>query len=152
MSTCPSCASSAQFAAGADAELGEDPPQMSLDRTCGQEQLGADLRLVRPSPASRAMRASCAVSAVMVSALRLRTVSPVGDQLPARALGERLHADVGEHVVGCAQLLPRIEASALTAQPFPVQQVRPGELRAQPDPAQPVDRLAVLVLGGRAVA
>src|SRR5262245_8911766 len=47
-----------------------------------------------------------------------------GDELAAGPLGERLHADGGEHVVGLAQLLARVDASALAAQPLPVEEVR----------------------------
>jgi hypothetical protein len=69
-----------------------------------------------------------------------------------RALGERLHADRVQHVVGRAQLPARVDAPALAAQPLPVQQVRAGQLRTQPGPAQPVDRLAVELVGGRPAA
>jgi hypothetical protein len=34
-----------QFAAGTDAEFGEDLAQVPFDRASGQEQLGADLRV-----------------------------------------------------------------------------------------------------------
>src|SRR5262249_60965083 len=75
-----------------------------------------------------------------------------GDQLPARALGERLHPDRVEHVVGRAQLPARVDASAFAAQPLPIDEVCAGEVRTDPRAAQPVDRLAVKGLGGRAVA
>ena len=54
--------------------------------------------------------------------------------------------------MGGAQLLPRLGAAPLAAQPLPVQQVRPGQLGADPGPAQPLDRLPVEAVGGRAVA
>jgi hypothetical protein len=54
--------------------------------------------------------------------------------------------------VGDTQLLARINAAVLAAQPLPVEQVRPGELRTQPRTAQPIDRFAVQAVGGRAVA
>jgi hypothetical protein len=66
-----------QLAAGADASL------VNILRRCHStvridrnnwEPISA---LVRPSRASRAIRASCAVSVVAASALRLRTTSPV---------------------------------------------------------------------------
>jgi hypothetical protein len=50
------------------------------------------------------------------------------------------------------QLPARVDAPALAAQPLPVQQVRAGQLRPQPGPAQPVDRLAVQLVGGRPAA
>ena len=92
--------------------------------------------LVRPSRASRAMSASCGVSVVIgVSTRALAHRLAGGDQLPARALGERRHADRGEHVVGGTQLLARMDAPAFAAQPLPVEQVRAGQLRTQPGPA-----------------
>jgi hypothetical protein len=43
-----------------------------------------------------------------------------GQEFAAGALGECLHADGGKHVVGRAEFLPRVDSSALTAQPFSV--------------------------------
>ena len=54
-----------------------------------------------------------------------------GEQLAAGALGERLDAHLGEHVVRRAQLLAGVDAPALAAQPFAVEQMRARELRAQ---------------------
>ena len=54
--------------------------------------------------------------------------------------------------MGRAQPLARIDASALTAQPLPVQQVRAGELRTQLRAAQPIDRFAIQVVSGGADA
>ena len=64
-------------------------------------------------------------------------------QLRARALGERLHADRGELLVGGAQLRARVDAPALAAQPLAIEELRPRELGARPRPAEPLDRLAV---------
>ena len=68
------------------------------------------------------------------------------DQLPARPLGERLHPDRRELVVGGAELDARVDAALLAAQPLPVNQMGAGQLRTQAGPAQPVDRLAVQVV------
>jgi hypothetical protein len=65
------------------------------------------------------------------------------DQLPAGALGERLHADRDEHVVGGAQLLARFDAAALAAQLLTQEEMRAGELRAQARAAQALDRFAI---------
>ena len=110
-----------------------------------QEQLGADLRVGQAVPrqpgdvgllrGERGRRLDAALAHLLAG----------GDQLPAGALGERRHADRGEHVVGGAQLRARVRAAALPAQPLAVEQVRAGQLRAQPGPAEPVDRLAVQV-------
>ena len=70
-------------------------------------------------------------------------------QLPARALGERLHPDRRELLVGGAELLARVDPATLAAQPLAVEQVRAGELGPQPGAAQPLDRLAIQALGGR---
>ena len=51
--------------------------------------------------------------------------------------------DRDEQLVGDAQLLARVDAPALAAQPLAVEQVRAGELRPQPGAAEPLDRLAV---------
>src|SRR2546429_1971138 len=69
---------SVELQAGADLELGEDLAQVVLDGARADEQPGADLRVRRPSRASRAIWASCAVSSsFMATAVRLRAVSPV---------------------------------------------------------------------------
>src|SRR5262249_677114 len=141
-----------QLPARADAQLGENLAQVPFDGARGQEQLRADLRV------------SAAVSGQPGDLLLLRRellaglsgasahLLARGDQFPAGALGERLHADRGEHVVGRAQLLARVEPPALPAQPFTVEEMRAGQVRAQLGSAQPVDRVAVQGLGGGAVA
>ena len=82
----------------------------------------------------------------------MRTFSPVASSSRAGALGERLHADRGEQVVGGAQLRARVDAAILAAQPLAVEQVRAGELGTQPRAAEPLDRLAIEPLGGLALA
>src|SRR6201999_2471469 len=73
-------------------------------------------------------------------------------QLAAGALGERLHPDRGEHVMGRTQLLARVGASALATQPLPVEQVRACKLRVQLGSAETINRLAVEVAGDLPVA
>jgi hypothetical protein len=51
--------------------------------------------------------------------------------------------------VGRSQLLASVDAPALAAQPLAVEKMRAGQLRPQRRPAQPVDRLAVQVVGER---
>ena len=68
----------AKLLPGADVELREHLAQVVLDGPRADEQLRADLRVgAARRAASRAICASCAVSSSRVSALRLRTVSPV---------------------------------------------------------------------------
>jgi hypothetical protein len=70
-------------------------------------------------------------------------------KLLTRALGERLHPDRGQHLVGRAQLLARVDPAILAAQPLAIEKVRAGELRTEPGAPQPLDRLAVKIVGGR---
>ncbi len=55
-------------------------------------------------------------------------------------------------MVGGAQLLARVAAAALAAQPLAVEQVSAGQFRAVPGPAEVADRLAVQAVSGLAVA
>jgi len=68
-------------------------------------------------------------------------------QLDPRALGEGLHPEVGEELVGDPQLLAGVEASALPSQPLAIQQMRPREVQEKSGRLQMVDRLAVQRLG-----
>ena len=86
---------------------------------------------VSPSRASRAICASCAVSSSRVSSRALAHLLAGGQQLAAGALGERLRAHRGEHLVGRAQLLARVDAAVLAAQPLAVEQVGAGEVRTR---------------------
>jgi hypothetical protein len=70
-----------------------------------------------------------------------------GPQLAPGPLGEPGHAHRLQHAVGRAQLLASLAAAAFPAQPFPVQQVRPRVIDAEPGLAEAGDRLAVQLLG-----
>ena len=78
-----------------------------------------------------------------MSSVRLRAVSPGGEQLASGALGERLGAEPTEHLVCGAQLVTCVHAAALAPEPFAVQQPGTGELDADPGALQPLDRLTV---------
>src|SRR5258708_34836152 len=67
-------------------------------------------------------------------------------ELDPRTLGEPPHAECREHLVGAAQLLARVEPTALSAQPFAIQEVGTGERHLQATMAEPADRLAVEAL------
>jgi hypothetical protein len=69
-----------------------------------------------------------------------------GPQLAAGALGERRHADRGEHVVRGAQLRPSLGPAALATQPLTVEQVGARQLGTKAGAAQPADRLAIVTL------
>src|SRR3954454_2529957 len=73
-------------------------------------------------------------------------------QLTPGPLGECLHPDRRELVVGGTELDTRVAAAILAAQPLPVEQLSPGELGTQAGAAQPLDRLAIQALGTRALA
>src|SRR4051794_36717111 len=75
-----------------------------------------------------------------------------GLKLLAGALGERLHADRGHHLVGRAQLVARVDPTVLAAQPLPVEQMRAGELGTERRPCQSLDGLAIQALGTRTLA
>ena len=53
--------------------------------------------------------------------------------------------------MGGAQLLTRIDAPALAAQPLAIEQMRAGEFGTEPGTAQPIDRFSIEVVGGRTV-
>jgi hypothetical protein len=75
-----------------------------------------------------------------------------GPKLAPGPCGECLHAYRVEHAVGRAQLLARLAAPPLPAQPLPVQQVRAGKLRTMPGAAEPADCFAIVSLGGLSLA
>jgi hypothetical protein len=52
-------------------------------------------------------------------------------QLDPGALGERLHPEVGEKLVGDSQFLACVKASALPSQPLAVEQMRPHEVHTK---------------------
>ena len=99
--------------------------------------------LLSPSRASSAICRSCAVSSSRVFAVPLAHFLAGRRQLDAGPLGERLHPDRRELVVGRAELCARVDATALAAQPLAVEQVRAGEFGAEPGAPETLDRLAV---------
>ena len=65
-----------------------------------------------------------------------------GLKLLAGALGERLHADRRQHLVGRAQLVARVDPAVLAAQPLPVEQMSARELGPKRGPCQSLDGAA----------
>jgi hypothetical protein len=123
-----------------------------LDGARGQEQLGADLRVgvtVHDEPGDlRLLRGELAGRLGAPLAYRLAG----GQQLAPGSFGERRHADRVQAVVSGPQLDAGVDAAVLAAQPFAVQQVGAGQFGAELGAAEPVDRLAVQVLGGLSLA
>ena len=127
--------------------LRNDLAQVVLDRARADEQLRGDL----------AVRVSLRHEARDLRLLRRQLTQGVDGafasvlagrlQLDARALGERLHAEVGEEAVGRPQLPACINASALTSQPFAVEEVSTSEIDGHPSSTESVDRLDVELLG-----
>ena len=99
--------------------------------------------LERPSRASRAIWASCGGEHVARLDGALARGLAGGQELAAGALGERLGADAAKHLVRGAQLLARVDAPVLAAQPLAVHQVGAGEMDGDPAALEPLDRLAV---------
>src|SRR4051812_42501212 len=121
---------------------------MPLDGAGTEEELGADLR-IRPAGERQprdVLLLRCELIAGVVSALADRLTGR--EQLVSRALGKPFSADRLEHVMRAAQLLARVGAAALAAQPLSVQQTPARELQAQARPSEALDRLAVLALRG----
>ncbi len=120
---------------------------MVLDRARTEEQPGADLQ-VRQAVAGQP-RDLALLGGQLAGGLYGAFAGGLagGRQLTAGPLGERLHAHRVHQVAGGAQLLARVRAAALAAQPLPVEQVGAGELGADAGTAQPDDRLAVQALG-----
>src|SRR5918996_4309391 len=74
------------------------------------------------------------------------------EQLAACALGEGFRADRRELLVGDAELLAPVDASALAAQPFAVEQMGAGEVDADPSAVEPFDRFAIETFRGISLA
>ena len=118
----------------ADAELGEHLAQMPLDRAGAEEQLRPDLGVRQAIPGQPGDLLLLPGEFLARLGAALARLLPGSGQFPAGALGEGLHADGGEQVVGGAQLLTRIAAAAPAAQPLAIQQLRPAmnELAGKP--------------------
>ena len=135
-----------------DAQLGEHVAQVPLDGTGADEQLAPISWLVRPSRASLAIWASWAVRSVSGLDRALAHRLAGGQQLAAGAFGEPFHAHRGQHLVGDAKLLARVDAAIFAPEPFAVEQMRAGQIRTHAGAAEPLDRLTVQTVGGLALA
>jgi hypothetical protein len=91
-----------ELQAGADLELGEYLAQVPFHRARTEEQLGGDLRIGQARP--RQLRDLRLLRGERVARFLggLAGGFADGGQLAAGPLGERLHADRGEHGVGGA--------------------------------------------------
>src|SRR6266446_3865986 len=107
--------------------------------------------LDRPSPASRAIWASRAVSRAGASAVRLRTRSPVANSSRA-ARPANPAAPIAANISYAVRSCSGVDAPVLAAQPLTIEQMGAPEFPAQASAAKPVDRLPVESLGALALA
>jgi hypothetical protein len=75
-----------------------------------------------------------------------------GQQLLARALGERVDSHRRELIVGGAELGARVDSAILAAQPLAVEQVRARQVHAHLGSSEVVECLPIQPLGGHAGA
>jgi hypothetical protein len=104
------CQRGLQFVAGADAELGEYLAQVPFDRARAEEQLGADLRVRQAVAGEPGDLLLWDVSWPRVSAVRLRTLSPVAvSSRPARSANAAMPiaSSIWWAVLSCARASTR---------------------------------------------
>ena len=106
----------------------------------------------RPSPASRAICASWAVSWSGSSIVRFRQSRAGRRQFAASALGEAVHSHRTEQLVPDAELAACVCSAVRASEPFAVEQVNAREFGPDQRPAQVIDGRAVQVLGLVAIA
>ena len=138
--------------ARADPELGEHIAQVPFDRPRADEELGGDLRIgvaVAREPGDVRLLRRELVARVVAA---LAHLLPGGRSSRRARSAKAVRAHRGEQLARGAQLLARVDAPALAAQPLAVQQARAGELGREPRAAEALDGLAVEALGGVAVA
>ena len=119
---------------------------MPFDRPRAEEQPGADLRIRKPvtcEPRDLLLLRRQLTARLVASLAHLLAGR---EQLPARTLGERLHAHGDEQVVCRSQLLACIDASSDAAQPLSVEEMGSGEVRTEPRAAEQLDRLDEVIL------
>src|SRR5690349_6347497 len=102
---------------------------MPLHRARAEEEPGADVRTREALPGQA--RDLPLLGGEHVARLNrpLAHLLPRREQLTPGPLAEALHPDRHELVVGGTELDPRVDPAMLAAQPFPVEQMRPGEVR-----------------------
>src|SRR5829696_5995043 len=138
----------AQGSAGADAELGEHLLQAPFDGAGAEEELSADLG-VRPAVAGELGDVLLLRSELVAGVIAaLADLLAGGQQLVPRTLGKSLRAHREQRLARDPQLLARIDAPSLTAQPLPIEQARACELDSDARAGEAIDRLAVQAVGG----
>src|SRR4051812_11960602 len=117
-----------QLPAGADTELSEHLVQVPFHGACAEEQLRPDLG-VGQAPAREAGDLDLLRREVLGRLhVPLARGGASGKELAAGALGEGVHAQATERLVGDVQLCPGIDAPAAPSEPLAVEQVCAAEL------------------------
>src|SRR3984957_14182305 len=135
-----------KLAAGADAELGEDFPQVVGDGGGADEQLRGDLRVGGAFAGEAGDQRFLRGQGVGRLDGVLPGVPAGCPQLDTRPFGKRRGADRVKDLMRAAELVAGVTSAPLAAQPLSVNQAGAGAVNPQPGMAQAVDRLAVEVL------
>jgi hypothetical protein len=121
--------------------------QVPLHRAPAEEQSGANLGV------RQAIAGELGDLTLLRSQIVARLDGPLagclarGQQLTASPFGERLHAHRRELLVRCAQLGPGVNPAVRPSKPLAEEQMRAGELSADPGSIQLLDRLAIRGFG-----
>src|SRR4051794_40523419 len=120
---------------------------MPLDSARAEEEAGAHLPLRHALTRQRRDLSLLRGQAVARLDRTLAHLLASHLKLSACAIGESLHPDRHELVVGGTELDTRVDPAMLAAQPLPVEQMSPGEVGTPPGPRESLDRLAMQALG-----
>src|SRR4051794_16634133 len=130
-----------ELAAGGDADLREDLPQVVLDRPGADEQAAPDLR-VRETLARELGDQDLLGRQLLGGGRGAPACRFAGGQKLTPGSGcERLHAHGVQGLVRSPQVLARLRAAAPTAEPLAVHEVGPRELGPHLGVLEPGDRL-----------
>src|SRR3954451_24905989 len=129
--------------AGLDVELAEHLVEVVLDGARTDEQLGRDLPV--RTAFGRKPRDLRLLGSQLVKGVHRPFARAFARRLEfnACALGERLHPEAAEELVGDPKLVARIGSSPFASQPLAVQKVSPREVQAQSRWLEQIDCLAV---------
>src|SRR2546423_10280946 len=127
-----------ELGAGFHAELPEHLVEVVFHSARADEELGGDFG-VRPTLGHELGDPGLLGREIVARpGGALASVPPGGAQLDAGSLGEALHTEFGEQPVGDLQLLTGVHVPALAAQPFAVEEMGAGAVKAQDSGRQPV--------------
>src|SRR3954452_1206836 len=136
-----------QLPARVDPELHERVAQVPLHGARAEEEPGADVRARQALPGQTRDLPLLGGENVARRDGPLAHFLPRRKQLTPGPLAESVHPDRRELVVRGTEFDTRVDPAILAAQPLPVEQMRPGEVRTPPGPRQFPDRLVMQALG-----